>query len=264
MRYSCLTIAISLYLFESLLSTNALADRYSPPVGISDHFDYEARCFNGHMVAAERLNYCQSLIGRGAGRANDASTLYYIGLLYLEMHDYSKAIETFSKAIDYAQTRTALPLDVKKSLARAYGRRAAIYAAAGQYDHAVADRNQMMLLAPDTATSYNSSCWIRAVAGKELGSARADCDEALRQEPDNANYLDSRGFVEFKMADLKTALADYNQAISQNGKLASSLYMRGIIKKRLGDTSGGNTDIEAAQAIDIEIANAYVAYGVTP
>ena len=51
--------------------------------------------------------------------------------------------------------------------------------------------------------------------------------------------------------------------MAKNPKDANSLYGRGMAKLKSGDRAGGDADIAAAKAINPDIAEVYVGYGVT-
>ena len=107
----------------------------------------------------------------------------------------------------------------------------------------------------------NARCWVRAILGN-VKLALADCNEALRQEPNVAATFDSRGLTYLKMGQWKTAIADYNSALQLDPTLASSLYGRGLGKLRTGDLTGGKADMAAAAALQINIANVFAQYRV--
>jgi tetratricopeptide (TPR) repeat protein len=91
----------------------------------------------------------------------------------------------------------------------------------------------------------------------------ADCKEALELQPNDEDYLDSRGFTYLKLAQLDNAIADYTAALKLNPRKATSLYGRGIAELRKGDTAKGNDDVAAAKAIQADIAETIAALGVT-
>ncbi|HEX4081084.1 MAG TPA: tetratricopeptide repeat protein [Rhizomicrobium sp.] len=117
---------------------------------------------------------------------------------------------------------------------------------------------------PSNAAVLNAACRIRATKGEQLDAALADCDEALRLKPGDADALDSRALARFRKGNFADAITDANSALAANPKLAGSLYLRGLAKLKSGDAPGGNADVTAAQAIDPKTAAAYAAYGVTP
>ena len=99
-------------------------------------------------------------------------------------------------------------------------------------------------------------------AGVQLQQAVADCNEALKLSPDNADATDSRGFVHLKLGDFDHAIEDYDAALQINSQLASSLYGRGIARGRKGDADGAKADIAAARALRGSIADEFASYGI--
>jgi tetratricopeptide (TPR) repeat protein len=68
--------------------------------------------------------------------------------------------------------------------------------------------------------------------------------------------------VNLKIGLPNSAIADYNAALRINPKHASALFGRGKAKLKNGDTAGGNADLAAAKAINPEIADDFVSYGI--
>ena len=95
-----------------------------------------------------------------------------------------------------------------------------------------------------------------------MHDALSDCNESLVLRPSDADTLNSRGLVHYKLGAFSDAIADYSAAIAQNAKDANSLYGRGMAKLKIGDAAGGNVDITAAKTIETNIAEVYAAYGV--
>jgi hypothetical protein len=58
------------------------------------------------------------------------------------------------------------------------------------------------------------------------------------------------------------AIADYDAALRIDPKHAASLFGRGIAKLRSGNVDAGNTDINAAKAIQSTIATEFAGYGI--
>jgi tetratricopeptide (TPR) repeat protein len=144
-----------------------------------------------------------------------------------------------------------------------YGIRAAIHRRMGRLDAVAEDYRQIVAL-DRNATSLNNLCWARAMWGRQLKEALADCDEALAQFPEAASFLDSRGFVHFRLGDFRAAIADYDKAIRLRPKSPHSLYIRGLAKKALGEIADGNDDVRAARAITPEIEKEFAPAGIVP
>ena len=169
--------------------------------------------------------------------------------------DWDQQIRSCSTLIQSGQ-------ETRPKQAVAYNNRGIAYALKGDPDRAIADFTEAIRLDPKSANTFNSRCWARAVAGRDLAQALADCNELLRLSPDDARVLNSRGLVQFKLGAFDRAIADYSAAIAKNAKDAGSLYARGVAKLRSGDTAAGEADIAAAKAIKADIATVYASHGV--
>jgi membrane associated rhomboid family serine protease len=153
--------------------------------------------------------------------------------------------------------------ETARNRAVAYNNRGHAWKAKGDVDGAIADYTDAIRLDPKGAFAYNSRCWARATANRELQHALEDCNEAMRLKPDDANTMDSRGFVYLRLDQLDDAIADYDAALKINPKIAGSLYGRGLAKLRKGNTVGGNADITTAKSIQADITDEFARYGVT-
>jgi tetratricopeptide (TPR) repeat protein len=175
------------------------------------------------------------------------------GSAYSQQGQYDRAIKDLDAAIALVPENS-----------NAFLIRGGVYSRLGQYARAIEDYDQAIKLKPDVALGYNNRCFTRAIQGQQLDAAMADCMKALRLQPRDASFLDSLGFVHFRMGDYATAIADYDSALAASPRLASSLHMRGLAKLKTGDLAGGNADIAAAAALDPKIADTYAGYGVKP
>ena len=77
------------------------------------------------------------------------------------------------------------------SLARAYMQLDDYIGAIPQFDWWIASHADDA----NMASALNSRCWARAVLGRELDKALADCDGAIKRAPATAAFHDSRGLV---------------------------------------------------------------------
>lgn len=141
-----------------------------------------------------------------------------------------------------------------------------IYVSLGDYDQGVAEFDQWVKTHPGDIgipNVENSRCWARALAGRELDKAVADCNAAIKARPKNANYLDSRALAEFRAGSLDKALADYEAALKLDPNLSWSLYCRGLVKRAKGDKASGQADMDAALKRDPDIAKRAKGYGLS-
>ena len=215
-----------------------------------------------------------------------AALLNSVGLTKLRQGQYELAIQDFSQAIErnpnYAEafnnrgdayhlkgdnTRAlqdfnqAIRLD--PSLAEAFFHRGTVYTAQGSHERAIADFDRAIKLNPNYGSALNNRCLSRATIG-QLQDALTDCNAALWLRPSRgrATTLNVRGIVYLKLKRISDALADFDLALKFAPNSASALYGRGIAKIKGGDVAGGNEDIQAAKAIQKDIADEFTRHGV--
>lgn len=140
---------------------------------------------------------------------------------------------------------------------------AATYAQMGNYDASMKEIQSLISVYYYTF-AYNNRCWFRAVANRDLAAGLADCNHALDQIPSVPEYLDSRGFIYFRLGQWKKSIADYNAVLAINPYNAGAIYMRGIAEIRDGQSTEGHADIVRASVIFPDIGANFASYGVTP
>jgi tetratricopeptide (TPR) repeat protein/predicted aspartyl protease len=144
---------------------------------------------------------------------------------------------------------------------------AGFYAAVDRYEDAIPHLDQWIAANPghdELASAYNARCWARAMLGKELEKAQADCDMALRLRPHTSAFLDSRGMVRLRQSQLDGSIADYDEAIKLQVKSGWSYYGRGLAKLKKGLKADGEADVAAAKALDPRIADDAKRHGIAP
>jgi tetratricopeptide (TPR) repeat protein len=251
----CLTL-LAFSGFGPALGQGINPNSYFQPMMPHYHFDYWSRCSDRRVDLQRRIESCKSMLGTGRGATDDVQIWGQIGDAYLEAGKYDSALEAFDQA---RHAHGIYPRDV---LVRERWQEALVLS--GHYESAIADADVLVKEAPDNAGFLNQRCWLRAIAGKELDIALADCNEALKRTPTDADVFDSRGLVNFKLNKLNDATADYDSALKLKSNLETSLYMRGLIKRRNGNAAGGDDDIVAARKTEPLIAERFASYGVSP
>ncbi|HTI66805.1 MAG TPA: aspartyl protease family protein [Caulobacteraceae bacterium] len=187
-------------------------------------------------------------------KPDDSDSLLMRAELYLRQGDEDRARRDFDSAI------RAAPADSTPLM-----RRAAVYAnterfepALGYYDQWIAQNPKDMRL----HVALNGSCFMRAVLGRDLEGALADCDAALKLQPGGSGYLDSRALVHLRLGHVDEAIADYDAALKAQPKRAFTLYARSVARQRKGDQAGADADRAAAIAIDPKVADIAKRYGL--
>jgi tetratricopeptide (TPR) repeat protein len=213
------------------------------------------RCSSAPDVTPEQtIEGCTTIIKSDRATPDKPLDAFMLrGFAYYKKHDYARAIEDYSEAIR-----------MEPGNAMAYNARGAAYRAMGDYDHAIQDYDYAIRLKPDYAKALNARCWARAIAGRDLQIALADCDRSLVLRPNVAETLDSRAFVYFRLGQFDRAIADDTAALAIEPRFAGARYVRGLAKRHAGDVIGGDADVAAARAIDPTIAETYAKYGVGP
>jgi len=116
---------------------------------------------------------------------------------YLESDRYVEAIRTFNEYI-------AANISPQ---GRAWARDSLgfVYSRLGRTDDSIREHREALRLAPNYATALNNLSYTLAKRGETLHEALALVDRALRQERDNPYYLETRGYVLFRLGRLDEA-----------------------------------------------------------
>ena len=80
--------------------------------------------------------------------------------------------------------------------------------------------------------ALNSRCWARAVLGRDLNKALADCNASLKPMPGDEDAR-QRASVRLKLG-ISDAVADYTAALAARPDMASSYYGRAAAEEAKG------------------------------
>jgi tetratricopeptide (TPR) repeat protein/predicted aspartyl protease len=196
---------------------------------------------------------------------NDVEMLMLRARLRATKGDIATVAHLIASDFDAADRAAAPQSDLRFAIGNGYE---VLVEAAGKqqfYDSALKQFELWLKYHPDDLNLpnvLNSRCWLRAVTGRELDKALADCNRSLRLRPKMANVLDSRGLVQLRLGAFDQAITDYDAAITIEPRAAMSLYGRGIAKERTGDAAGAKADFAAAMAINPKTADRFSRFGV--
>jgi tetratricopeptide (TPR) repeat protein/predicted aspartyl protease len=143
---------------------------------------------------------------------------------------------------------------------------AADYVRAGLTQEAINEYNDWFAAHPDRrndAGVLNSRCFARALSGRELELALADCNASIKVS-DNASFLDSRGLTYLRMGQYDKAIADYDASLKKQPRSAWPLYGRGLAKVKKGLDAEGKADIRDAMNIGPGVVVVASRYGLSP
>lgn len=137
-----------------------------------------------------------------------------------------------------------------------------IFAHNHQYDLAVRELDEIVRRGVENASDLNRRCLYKALVGRELESALADCNAALARSPSFYAAWSNRGLVHLRSGRWVEAIADYNRALELEQEFADASFGRGIAKLRLGEVESGTADIATALKLNPEIENEYAVDGI--
>ena len=153
--------------------------------------------------------------------------VYYLGIAQREAKQTQQAVATFEEALHEAE----LDQDDEIVNAKFYFNYGATAEQAGLYDKAADLLRKSIALDPANAgEAYNYLGYMWADHNMHLDEAEEMIKHALELEPNNASYLDSLGWVEFRKGKFDQALADLLRAAKN--------MSRGdpIVFEHIGDT----------------------------
>ena len=135
--------------------------------------------------------------------------VYYLAISQREAKQSQQAVATFEETLHEAQ----LDADDDVINAKFYFNYGAAAEQAGLYDKA-ADllRKSIALDPPNAAEAYNYLGYMWADHNMNLDEAETMIRRALEKEPNNASYMDSLGWVEFRKGKFDQALTDLLRA----------------------------------------------------
>ncbi len=110
--------------------------------------------------------------------------------------------------------------------------------------------------------AFNGRCWARALLNRELDKALSDCNAALKAQPKNGSFLDSRALVRLRRGELPQALADYDAVIQDDPQEAWSIYMRGIVQAKMGNAAKAKADRDTALSINPKVGDRARKFGL--
>lgn len=141
-----------------------------------------------------------------------------------------------------------------------------IYEQAGLFERAIAEFTRWLAAYPKDklqGDALNGRCWTRATWGRELTDALEDCNAAVRTNPRDASFLDSRGFVQLRLGRYDASIADYDAALKLEPKQAWSLYGRGLAKRHKGLQAEAESDLKAGLLINPALPEEAARFGVS-
>lgn len=192
-----------------------------------------------------RIEACNRMLADAGIPANVRAAVHIKrGEAYIMKRDYERALPEYEQGIK-----------LNPGNWEGYNGRGVLFGKMGQYDRAFKDY--------DKATQLNPTHpwpWINRCEGNirldRIAEATLQCNRLLELDK-SAMSFNLHGVLDIKLGKMDLAIADFDEAIRQNPKNANALYGRGLAKQKKGDQPGGVADSAAATAIKPDIARNY-------
>ncbi len=110
-----------------------------------------------------------------------------------------------------------------------------VYDQLGRQDSAEVMYKELLQEVPDEPLYLNNLAYLYAVQGKNLEIALEYVKKALERAPNNASYLDTMGWVYYKMGQYEEAREYISEALNQDSTNAEVLDHMGDVYTKLGD-----------------------------
>jgi len=212
---------------------------------------------------------------------NDSALVYLRGQIFAEDENWEASLRDYTRVIE----------ELAPEFAFAYVKRAAVHEQMGNYVLAMDDLKQAMKLSPpDEPSLLNHHAYLCGLANSNLDTAQVEIDRALklytaeakRQELptiEPAAFLDTRGFLRYRVGEYDQALSDIEKAlrylnverkatlekltehdISTSGPMRAYdqmqgeiLYHQGLVRQSLGQTEEAKQDFDFATELGYAI-----------
>jgi tetratricopeptide (TPR) repeat protein len=106
--------------------------------------------------------------------------------------------------------------------------------------------------APDNPAYLNNYAYLLANRNLRLDRALEMAKRALEEEPENENFLDTVGWIYFKLEDYDRALQYIRRSVAIGGASADVIGHLGDVQKATGDIVSARESYERALRIDPE------------
>jgi tetratricopeptide (TPR) repeat protein len=146
--------------------------------------------------------------------------------------------------------------DNPRRLATAFNNRGVAHKFKGEYDRALEDYDQAILLNPSFASAYNNRGVIYRLKG-EYDRAIRDYDQAIWLDNNIPATFYNRAIAHSEKEDYDRAVGDFDVVLRFNPKNALALYGRGVARLKKGDAQSGSADIAAAKAINANVVQEF-------
>ena len=133
----------------------------------------------------------------------------------------------------------------------AYNNRALVYRDKGDFDAAIADYDEAILLKPNDARAYGNRGEIWRLKN-DIARSLKDLDKAISLAPKSAIFRCRRGDTLREIGEADRALADFNEAILISPSSICAYAGRGLVFEQMNEFARAKTDFEKALAMPMQ------------
>ena len=134
----------------------------------------------------------------------------YVAGCYQQMKEYDKAIEAYEKVLELTDsTNVEMLAEIYTGMGDAYSEMKDSVKTVECYEHA-------LKLAPLNSGVLNNYAYYLALRGQDLDRAERMAALAIKDEPDNANFIDTYAWVYFVKKDYAKALLYITSAVEKD------------------------------------------------
>ena len=178
--------------------------------------------------------------------AADYDTQLTIASVYLEAGRAKEAVAAATKLVE--MTPAEQPELLKQSLVML----SSAQERAGDFKSAEEALRRVLAQDPDDATALNNLGYFLAERGERLQEALEMTKRAVRAEPANPYYLDSLGWVYFKLGQLDEAERHLNDALRRNPRSVAIHEHLGDLHQKRGRTEDARASWRKALSYSVE------------
>jgi len=143
---------------------------------------------------------------------------FYFGMAWSEQKDYAAALRHFTSAELLAKAMEQKGTEPKLLDREFYYQVGACYERTGDFAHAEEYFQKCLQISPDWPEACNYLGYMWAEHGTNLDRARDLLEKAVKAEPKNAAFLDSLGWVFYKLNEPEKALRHIREAVELSDK----------------------------------------------
>lgn len=158
---------------------------------------------------------------------DDAFVLFFVGNAHMLNDEYEKASEVLSRAASSPASR-----EFRSAI---YGTLGDVFSNLENWDEADENYEQALRLNPDNDIVLNNFAYFLSIREIMLDEALEMSERAVEAEPDNAAYLDTLGWVHFKLGNYEIAREYIQASIDTGSASAVVLEHMGDVYEKLGD-----------------------------